>query len=66
VPEVSIDRWERSWMASPCAAASPCPEALRLDDVMETNGLVLFSLDVADYPHATRKVASWVLLGLAG
>jgi hypothetical protein len=31
---------------------------------METNGLVLFSLDVADYPHATRKVASWVLLGM--
>jgi hypothetical protein len=41
-----------------------CPEALRLDDVLETNGLVLFSLDVADYPHATRKVASWVLLGM--
>jgi hypothetical protein len=41
-----------------------CPEALRLDDVMETNGLVLFSLDVADYPHATRKVASWILLGM--
>src|SRR5205085_9360059 len=29
-----------------------------------TNGLVLFSLDVADYPHATRKVASWVMLGM--
>ena len=41
-----------------------CPEALRLEDVLETNGLVLFSLDVADYPHATRKVASWVLLGM--
>jgi hypothetical protein len=41
-----------------------CPEALRLDDVLDTNGLVLFSLDVADYPHATRKVASWVLLGI--
>ena len=25
---------------------------------------MLFSLDVADYPHATRKVASWVLLGM--
>jgi hypothetical protein len=25
---------------------------------------VLFSLDVADYPHATRKVASWVMLGM--
>jgi hypothetical protein len=41
-----------------------CPEALRLRDVLDTNGLVLFSLDVADYPHATRKVASWVLLGM--
>jgi hypothetical protein len=41
------------------------PEALRLDDVMQTNGLVLFSLDAADYPHATRKVASWILLGMA-
>jgi len=41
-----------------------CPEALRLEDVIDTNGLVLFSLDVADYPHATRKVASWVLLGM--
>jgi hypothetical protein len=41
-----------------------CPAALRLDDVMDTNGLVLFSLDVADYPHATRKVASWILLGM--
>jgi hypothetical protein len=41
-----------------------CPEALRLDDVVTTNGLVLFSLDVADYPHATRKVASWILLGM--
>src|SRR5438876_1075025 len=41
-----------------------CPEALRLDDVVDTCGLVLFSLDVADYPHATRKVASWILLGM--
>jgi hypothetical protein len=41
-----------------------CAEALRLEDVLDTNGLVLFSLDVADYPHATRKVASWVLLGM--
>jgi hypothetical protein len=41
-----------------------CAEALRLDDVLATRGLVLFSLDVADYPHATRKVASWVLLGM--
>ncbi|MCA1647263.1 MAG: type IV secretory system conjugative DNA transfer family protein [Chloroflexi bacterium] len=41
-----------------------CPEAIRLEDVLDTNGLVLFSLDVADYPHATRKVASWVLLGM--
>jgi hypothetical protein len=41
-----------------------CPEALRLDDVVDTSGLVLFSLDVADYPHATRKVASWILLGM--
>src|SRR5215210_2975595 len=38
-----------------------CPEALRLDDVLATNGLVLFSLDSAEYPHATRKVASWIL-----
>jgi len=36
----------------------------RLQDVLDTRGLVLFSLDVADYPHATRKVASWVLLGM--
>jgi hypothetical protein len=42
-----------------------CPEALRVDDVVDTNGLVLFSLDVADYPHATRKVASWILLGMS-
>lgn len=41
-----------------------CAEALRLDDVLDTCGLVLFSLDVADYPHATRKVASWILLGM--
>jgi hypothetical protein len=32
-----------------------CPEAIRLDDVLETNGLVLFSLNAAEYPHATRK-----------
>jgi len=41
-----------------------CPEALRLDDVLATCGLVLFSLDAAEYPHTTRKVASWVLLGM--
>jgi hypothetical protein len=41
-----------------------CVEALRLEDVLDTHGLVLFSLDVADYPHATRKVASWILLGM--
>jgi hypothetical protein len=41
-----------------------CPEALRLDDVIDTNGLVLFKLDAAQYPHATRKIASWVLLGM--
>jgi hypothetical protein len=41
-----------------------CPEALRLDDIVDTNGLVLFKLDAADYPHATRKVATWVLLGM--
>jgi hypothetical protein len=40
-----------------------CAEALRLEDVLDTRGLVLFSLDVADYLHATRKVASWILLG---
>jgi hypothetical protein len=42
-----------------------CPEAIRLEDVLDTRGMVLFSLDVADYPHATRKVASWILLGMA-
>src|SRR5260221_7130145 len=41
-----------------------CPEAPRLEDVVDTCGLVLFSLDAADYPHATRKVASWILLGM--
>jgi hypothetical protein len=41
-----------------------CPEALRLEDVLDTNGLVLFSLDAAEYPNATRKVASWVLLAM--
>src|SRR5712671_5467507 len=41
-----------------------CPEALRLEDVLDTNGLVLVKLDAAEYPHATRKVASWVLLGM--
>ena len=40
------------------------PEALRLEDVLATRGLVLFSLDVADYPHATRKIAAWVLLAM--
>ncbi len=35
-----------------------CPEALRLDDVLDTNGLVLFSLDDLTYPHATRKLAA--------
>ena len=33
--------------------------AMRLEDV-----LVLSSLDRADYPHATRKLASWILLGM--
>ena len=41
-----------------------CPEALRLSDVLETNGLVLFQLDAAEYPHATLKVASWILLAM--
>jgi hypothetical protein len=36
-----------------------------LEDVLDTRGLVLFSLDAAEYPHATRKVASWILLGMA-
>jgi hypothetical protein len=40
------------------------PDALRLEDVLQTCGVVLFSLDVADYPHATRKVAAWVLLAM--
>jgi hypothetical protein len=42
-----------------------CPEALRLDDVLATRGLALFKLDAAEYPHATRKIAAWVLLGMA-
>jgi hypothetical protein len=41
-----------------------CPEALRLEDVLDTCGLVLFKLDAAEYPHATRKIAAWVLLGM--
>lgn len=41
------------------------PGALRLDDVLQTRGLVLFSLDAADYPHATRKVAAWLLLAMS-
>ncbi len=40
------------------------PDALRLEDVIATDGLVLFSLDAADYPHATRKVGAWVLLAM--
>jgi hypothetical protein len=39
-------------------------EAIRLEDVVETNGLVLFKLDAQQYPHATRKIAAWLLLGL--
>src|SRR5207237_6302736 len=42
-----------------------CPEALRLEDVLETRGLVLFRLDAAEYPHATRKHAAWVLLAMS-
>lgn len=42
-----------------------CPRALQLEDVLATSGLVLFKLDAAEYPHATRKVAAWVLLGMA-
>src|SRR5919202_2938438 len=41
-----------------------CPEALRLEDVLDTRGLVLFSLDELTYPHATRKIAAWVLLAM--
>jgi Type IV secretion-system coupling protein DNA-binding domain len=41
-----------------------CPEALRLEDVLATRGLVLFSLDELTYPHATRKIAAWVLLAM--
>ncbi|MDQ6671044.1 MAG: type IV secretory system conjugative DNA transfer family protein, partial [Chloroflexota bacterium] len=41
-----------------------CPEALRLEDVLDTRGLVLFSLDEMQYPHATRKLAAWVLLAM--
>jgi hypothetical protein len=40
------------------------PTALRLEDVLQTRGLVLFSLEVADYPHASRKVAAWLLLAM--
>src|SRR5205823_1553335 len=40
------------------------PEALRLEDVLATRGLVLFSLDEMQYPHATRKVAAWILLAM--
>jgi hypothetical protein len=40
------------------------PDAVRLEDALETGSLVLFSLDVADYPHATRKIAAWVLLAM--
>jgi hypothetical protein len=41
-----------------------CPEALRLEDVIDTRGLVLFSLSEREYPQATRKVAAWVLLAM--
>jgi hypothetical protein len=41
-----------------------CAHAIRLEDVVDTDGLVLFKLDAAEYPHATRKIASWVLLGM--
>ncbi len=40
------------------------PNALRLEDVLKQRGLVLFSLDIAEYPHATRKIAAWVLLAM--
>jgi hypothetical protein len=39
-------------------------DALRLEDVLHQRGIALFSLDVADYPHATRKAAAWVLLAM--
>jgi hypothetical protein len=42
-----------------------CPEALRLEDVLGTRGPVLFSLDAAEYPHPTRKIAAWVLLAMS-
>src|SRR5919206_3904102 len=41
-----------------------CPEALRLEDVIDTRGLVLFSLSEREYPQATRKIAAWVLLAM--
>jgi hypothetical protein len=41
-----------------------CKEALRLEDVIDTRGLVLFSLDELTYPQATRKIAAWVLLAM--
>jgi hypothetical protein len=40
------------------------PEAIRLEDVIDTDGLVLFKLDEQQYPNATRKITAWVLLGM--
>ena len=40
------------------------PGAVHLDQVLQQSGVLLFSLDVAEYPHATRKIAAWVLLAM--
>jgi hypothetical protein len=41
-----------------------CPEAIRLEDVLDARGLLLFSLDEFTYQHPTRKVAAWVMLAM--
>jgi len=39
-----------------------CPEAIRLEDVLDTRGLILFSLDDFTYQTPSRKIAAWVML----
>lgn len=41
------------------------PEAIRLEDVIDTRGLVLFQLNEAEYERMTHKVAAWVLIAMA-
>jgi hypothetical protein len=51
----------RSWTAWRCAdRCGRCGSR----DMLDTNPLVLFSLDAAVCPHARRKVASWILLSI--